>query len=43
MVLSRDCDGCVHFWLCQKRFGLVRVGGVVSCPDGTRHLVDGGV
>lgn len=39
-MLSRDCDGCPSMKACGQRYQRVRVGGVVSCPDGTKHLVD---
>jgi|WetSurMetagenome_2_1015567.scaffolds.fasta_scaffold93089_4 hypothetical protein len=40
MPLSRDCDGCPEMHRCQIRYRKVMVWGKVSCPDGTRHLVD---
>lgn len=39
-MLSRDCDGCSQRKDCDRRYRKVEFGGKVSCPDGTRHLVD---
>lgn len=39
-LLSRDCDGCPEMRRCTRRYIQVMVGEMVSCPDGTRHLVD---
>jgi hypothetical protein len=42
MVLSRDCDQCEEQHRCQIRYRKVKVWDKVSCPDGSRHLVDEG-
>jgi hypothetical protein len=40
-MISRNCSGCTQLQLCKIRFAKVRKGEVVSCPDGSRQLVDG--
>jgi hypothetical protein len=40
MVLSKDCRGCSQMHICQVRYMKVKQGELVSCPDGTPHLVD---
>lgn len=41
-MLSRDCDGCAAIRDCKERYRKVGYLEKVYCPDGTRHLVDGG-
>ena len=41
-MLSRDCDGCSQYRICNERHTKVMKGEKVYCHDGTAHLVDDG-